>query len=119
MDDFSFFDSSSPFYFLLIKFHILFAFLIKYYHLMFIILVFRLGSYKLFMCFFALLLLSLPRDQSRDVTPRFGVLVFEKCTLFRFLASSFWLLLLRLGSNRCAETLVVYRNSLLNRLTAV
>ena len=34
-------------------------------------------------------------------------------------ASSFRLLLLRLCSNRCAEALVVYRNSLLNRLTAV
>ena len=30
-----------------------------------------------------------------------------------------WLLLLRLCNNRCAEALVVYRNSLLNRLTAV
>ena len=60
---------------------------------------------------------SLPRDQSRDVTPRLGVNINYKCTSFRVLASSFRLLLLRLCSNRCAEALVVYRNPLLSRLT--
>ena len=60
------------FVFLLIEFHVLFPFLIKYYHLMFIILVFRLGNDKVCLCFFAVLLPSLPRDQSRDVTPRLG-----------------------------------------------
>ena len=62
---------------------------------------------------------SLPRDQSRDVTPRLGVSINLKSTSFCILASSFRLLLLRLCSNRCAEAFVVYRNSLLNRLTAV
>ena len=45
---------------------------------------------------------SLKRDQSRDVTPR--VLPFAY-------ASSFRLLLLRLCNNRCAEAIVVNRNS--------
>ena len=59
------------------------------------------------------------RELSRDVTTRLGVSINEKCTSFRVLASSFRLLLLRLCSSMCAESLVVYRNSLLNRLTAV
>ena len=54
-----------------------------------------------------------------DVTPCWGVFINLKCTSFRVLASSFRLLLLRLCSSRCAEALVVHRNSLLNRLTAV
>ena len=49
---------------------------------------------------------SLPKDQSRDVTPRLGVFVILQCTLFAY-ASSFRLLLLRLCNNRCAEALVV------------
>ena len=61
---------------------------------------------------------SLPRDQSLDVTPCLGVSINSKCTSFRVLASSFRLLLSRLSSNRCAEALVVLRNSLLNILTA-
>ena len=44
---------------------------IIYYHIMFIIVVFILGSNKRF-CFFAGFLLSLPRDESRDVTPCLG-----------------------------------------------
>ena len=59
---------------------------------------------------------SLPRDQSRDVTFRLVVFVILQCT--SLYASSFRLLLLRLYSNRCVEALVVYRNYLLNRLTA-
>ena len=43
MDDLSFFDYLSPFCFLLIEFHCTFPFLIKYYHILFIIIVFRLG----------------------------------------------------------------------------
>ena len=62
---------------------------------------------------------SLPRDQSRDVTPCLRVSINLKCTSFRVLASSFRLLLLGLSSNRCAEALMVHRNSLLNWLTAV
>ena len=58
---------------------------------------------------------SLPRDQSWDVTPRLVVSINYKCTSFRVLASTFRLLLLRLCSNRCAEALLAYRNSLLNR----
>ena len=72
---FNFFDCSSPFCFLLIEFHCtLFPFLIKYYHVMFNIIVFRLASDKLPVVsqdFFH----SLPRDQLWDVTPRLGVSV--------------------------------------------
>ena len=49
---------------------------------------------------------DLTRDQFRDVTPRLGVFVILHCTPFAY-ASSFWLLLLRLCSNRCAEALTV------------
>ena len=62
---------------------------------------------------------SLPRHQSRDVTPCLGVSINLKCTSFRVFAFSFRLLLFRLCGNWCAEALVVHRNSLLNRLTAV
>ena len=61
----------------------------------------------------------LPRDQSRDVTSRLGVSINYKCTSFRVLASSFRLLLVRLCTNRCAEALAAYRNSLLNRWNIV
>ena len=53
------------------------------------------------------------------MTPRLGVSVIKKCTSFRVLASSFRLLLLRLCSNRCAEALVAFIHSLLNRLGIV
>ena len=43
VDDLSFFEYLSPFCFLSIKFHCSFPFLIKYYHILFIIIVFRLG----------------------------------------------------------------------------
>ena len=46
---------------------------------------------------------SLPRDQSRDVTPRLGVSINKMSTSFRVLESSFRLPLLGLCSNRCAE----------------
>ena len=62
---------------------------------------------------------SLPRDQSRDVTPRLGVFVIPQCTSFFGYAASFPLLLLRLCCNMSAEALVVCINSLLNRFTAV
>ena len=39
MEDFSFFDSSSSFRFLLIEFHCTFPFLLKYYLIMFIIII--------------------------------------------------------------------------------
>ena len=61
---------------------------------------------------------SLPRDQSRDVTPRLGVFVILQCISF-CVCISFWLLLLRLCSNMCAEALVAYISSLLNRLGVV
>ena len=55
---FNFFDCSNPFCFLLIEFHYtFFPVLIKYYHIMFIIIVFKLGSDKLFSCIFAVFLL--------------------------------------------------------------
>ena len=44
VDDISLFDCLSPFCFLLIEFIVLFPFLIKYYHSMCIIIVFRLGN---------------------------------------------------------------------------
>ena len=69
VDDFSFFDCSSPFCCLLIEFHCTFQFPIKYYQIMIIIIVFRLGS-ESSSPFSSIL--PLPRDQSRDVTPRFG-----------------------------------------------
>ena len=59
----------------------------------------------MFLCRISTVLLT--RDQSRDVTPRLGVSVNKMCTSFRFLASSFRLLLLQLCSNRCAEALAV------------
>ena len=46
MDDLSFFEYLSPFCFLLIEFHCTFS-IIKYYHIFFIIIVFKLGSDKL------------------------------------------------------------------------
>ena len=135
VDDLSCFDYSSPFCFYWLNFIVLFPFLIKYFLILFIIIVFRLGSDKLVSCFFCQYIIvfdkvlirsspvsfqdfycSLPRDQSRDVTPRLGVSVIEECTSFCVLTSCFRLLLLRLCNNRCAEALVAYRNSLLNRL---
>ena len=56
------------FVFCQLNFIVLFPFLINYDHILFIIIVFRLGSHKLVSCFFCLS----PRDQSRDVTPRLG-----------------------------------------------
>ena len=56
------------FVFCQLNFIVLFPFLVKYYHILFIIIVFRLDSDKLVSCFFCLS----PRDQSRDVTPRLG-----------------------------------------------
>ena len=60
---------------------------------------------------------SLPKDQSQNVTPLFGVSI--KSASFRVLAASFRLLLLRQCSNGCAKAIVAYRNSLLNRLSIV
>ena len=56
---------------------------------------------------------SLPRDQSRDVTPCLGVCVILQCISFHVHTSSSRRLLLRLCSNRCAEAIMAYRNSLL------
>ena len=47
VDDLSFFEYLSPFCFFQLNFIVLFQFLIKYYHILFIIIVFRLGSDKL------------------------------------------------------------------------
>ena len=57
----------SSFCFLLIEFHCTFFISCKYYHIMFIIIVFRLGSDALVLCF--IICLS-PRDQPWDVTNR-------------------------------------------------
>ena len=56
-------------FFCQLNFVVRFPFLIKYYHIMFIIIVFRIHSDKLVCCLFYSLS---PRDQSRDVTPRLG-----------------------------------------------
>ena len=74
MNDFSFFDYSSPFYFLLIEFLCTFSISCKIlYMLCLLLLYFDLVvirsspvSSQDFFC-------SLPRDPSRDVTPRLGV----------------------------------------------
>ena len=59
---FIFFDCSSPFCILLIEFHYtFFPFLIKYYPIMFIIILFRFSSDKPFTCFFAGFLLFFPK----------------------------------------------------------
>ena len=50
-----------------LNFIVLFPFLINYCHILFIIIVFILGSHKLVSCFFYCVS---PRDQSRDATPR-------------------------------------------------
>ena len=60
---------------------------------------------------------SLRRDPSRYVTLYYLVSIILLCTSFRVYESSFRQLLLWLCGNRCAEALVFYRNSFLNRLT--
>ena len=80
-DDFFLFDCSSPFYSLLIEFH--YAFPISY-----LVLTCYVNYYCIWLCFnpffsCCTLYCSLPRDQSRDVTPRFGVFVILMCTSFR------------------------------------
>ena len=77
------------FIFCSLNFIILFLFLIKYYHIMFII-VSRLGCDTLFSRIFAGFLLSLPRDQTRDATPRLG----EGGRFFIFIWSPFYFLLI-------------------------
>ena len=59
---------------------------------------------------------SLSRDQSLDVTSRLGVSVTLKCTSFAFmqLISGYYFY-----DYRCAEALVDYRSSLLNRHAAL
>ena len=101
------FDCSSSFFFWKLNFIIIFPSLIWCYHVMFIIIAFD----KVLTCsstvssqdFYG----SLPRGQSRNVTPRLGVFVILQYSSFRIHASSFRLLVLRLCNNRCAEALVV------------
>ena len=59
---------STPFCFSQLNFIVLFQFPIKSYHILFIIIVFRLGCDKRLL----FLQLCFPRDQSLDVTPRLG-----------------------------------------------
>ena len=66
MGHFALFDCWSPFCSLLIEFHCTFFISYEIFHIMFIITAFRLASKILVCCLFY----SLPRDQSRDVTPR-------------------------------------------------
>ena len=66
VDDLSFFEYLRPFCFCQLCFILLFLFLIKYYHILFITIVFRLVSDKLSHVSSTVF----PRrDQSRDVTP--------------------------------------------------
>ena len=74
VDDLSFFEYLSPFCFLSIKFHCTFSFSYKilpyflyYYHI-----IISLLLYQVAISCFLFRLLSFPRDQSRDVTPRLG-----------------------------------------------
>ena len=112
VDEFSFFDCSSPFCFLFTKFHcafsisyILLVCYVYYYYYYYYYSWFDFNT--LFFCFFADSYCSLPRDQSRDVTPRLGVAIILLCTSFRIHAYSFRVLLLQLCSNSCAEALLV------------
>ena len=64
---------------------------------------------------------SPPWDQSRDVTPRLGFFVILQCTSFSvciFILATIITSMQKL-TNWCAEALVAYRNSLLNRLSIV
>ena len=107
------------FVFCLLNFRMIFPSLIQHQHVMFIIIVFDQVSTRSSPVSLSDFYCSLPRDQSRDVTPSLGVSVIQNCTSFRVLASFFRLLLLRLCSNRCAEALLAYTSSLLNRLNIV
>ena len=60
-----------------------------------------------------------PKGSATGCDLLLGVSVILQRTSFRVHASSFRLLIVRICGNICAEALVVYRNSLLNRLTAV
>ena len=78
------------FVFCQLNFIVLLLFLINYYNILFIIIVFRLGSHKLVSCFFYSLS---PRVQSRDVTPRLGgggwFFLFDHLSPFCFLLFEF------------------------------
>ena len=106
----------SVIWFSLLFFHFMFFFIWFFFHLIFstcyVYCYYCIWfSYNtLFSCFFAGFYCSLPSDQSLDVTLRLGVFVILLFTVLPFgYGSAFWLLLLRLCSNRCAEALVVYR----------
>ena len=79
--------------------------------------------YCIWLCFNTLFLHRIFTVLSKGIRHGTWLLAWEFLLFFSVLhfayASSFRLLLLRLCSNRCAEALVVYRNSLLNRLTEV
>ena len=111
VDDLLFFEYLSTICFLSIEYHCTFSISYKilpyfvYYYC-----IFRLGSDKL----------SPVSSTVFPKAPRLVVILIRSVrTSFRVLASTFRLLLFRLCSNRCAEAMVVYRNCLLNRLTAV
>ena len=78
------------FVFCQLNFILLFPFFIKYFHVLFIIIVFRLGRDKLSS---VSSILSFPRDQSRDVTPRLGeggcFFIFEYLSPLCFLSIEF------------------------------
>ena len=71
VDDLPFFEYLCPFCFLSIEFIVLFPFIIKYFHILFITIVFRLGSDKLSLQFLVSSTVF-PNDQSRDETPVLG-----------------------------------------------
>ena len=70
----------------------------------------------LFSCFFAGFLLFSPKGSVTGCDSSLGSFCYSLVTSFRVHASSFRLLLLRLCGNRCAEALVIYRNSLMGLL---
>ena len=74
---------------------------------MFIIIVFWLGCDELFSCFFLRFLLFSLNGSVTGCDHTWEFLLFLSLFSYCFHASSFWLLLLRLCNNRCAEALVV------------
>ena len=105
---FSFFDCSNPFCFLLIECHCTFSISLKYYNIMFIFTVFRLGSDTLFSCFFAVFRLFSHKGSVTGCDSSLGSFCYSRMIFhFEVHASSERLLLLRLCNNGCAEALIV------------
>ena len=117
MDDFSFLIVLVHFVFLLIAFH--YVFFLYSADVMFIIIVFDRGLTGSPPVSSLDFYRSLPRGSVTGCDSLAGEFLLFSSALPSAYASSFPLLLLPLFSNRCADALMVYKNSFLNRLTAV